>query len=130
PDFVANAAAPGDAAPYTDIQENPKGILPRSPGLRGTSYPGCAVVMLPILKGLWPSELRDRILWDRPATTLSGLNTSSCGRSQGSSFLATGLEDTIPSGFKNACKAQVRVEPLDMWTVVVMPAPNHREAQE
>src|SRR5215813_2532472 len=59
--------------------ENPKGILPQSPGLRGTSYPGYVCPNRSTLKGLWPGNAQQRSR-TAPATTPSGLRTSVCTR--------------------------------------------------
>ena len=65
--------------------ENPNGILPQSPGLRGTSYPGCTPEDAPsTLKGLWQAELKKNRLGHNPFRVFK------CWpQTQGSSFLAT-----------------------------------------
>src|SRR6185503_4353578 len=65
--------------------ENPNGISPQSPGLRGTSYPGCTTEDAPsTLKGLWHAELKENRLGHNPFRVFK------CSpQTQGSSFLAT-----------------------------------------
>ena len=42
-----------------ELPENPKGIPPRSPGLRAASYPGKSGWCRPTPTGLWPGVTRE-----------------------------------------------------------------------
>src|SRR5438477_8417167 len=63
---------------------NPKGIAQQSPGLRGTSYPGCGAKWRSTPTGLWP-----RGIVVAPSRNPFRVVSNSRTYSQGSSFLAT-----------------------------------------
>ena len=103
-------SAPVLAAPYTHLRfvldsTNPKGIPARSPGLRGTSYPGYARASV-INPERVASDRRIRMgqTWPQPFQGWRPKPTQAQGSSQARN---PGLEDTIPLGLEMRVRCSV-----------------------